>query len=119
MIDVIRGKPDWAVLTSSLLLLLLSTVFLLLVIRAWRFSPKTPEVSRKSRTYRVHGVPVNVSVDELCAQFGIRTPQAASYLTLQFHVKSLNALSENRENHRIEFRIASIQHAIEPCPVDR
>ena len=28
MIDVIRGRPDWAILTSSLLLLLLSIVFL-------------------------------------------------------------------------------------------
>ena len=82
MIDVIRGSPDWAVLTNSLLILLLSIVFLLLVLRAWRFSPKTPEVPRKSRTYRVHGVPVDVSADELCAQFGMDTSQAASYLTL-------------------------------------
>ena len=53
--------------------------------------------------------------------FGIQQYCAMWYslFFLQFHVKSLNALSENRENHRIEFRIASIQHAIEPCPVDR
>ena len=82
MIDVIQGSLDWAVLTSSLLLLLLSTVLLLLILRAWRFSPKTPEVPRNLRTYRAHGVPVNVSVDKLCAQLGMRTPQAALYLTL-------------------------------------
>ena len=77
-----RNRKDWAILGITLLLLLLSAAVFLQKSRAWKPPPNVVAAPRKPRTYRLRGIPVGLSEDELSTQLKLDARRAPLHLTL-------------------------------------
>ena len=82
MTSNIESEQNRAVLASTLLLLFFSVAALLLKAQAWKPLPKALEAPPRPRTYRIRGISVQVTVDDLYTQLGLEVPCATLHLTL-------------------------------------